>query len=244
MGDLIRQARHFIYSLGKNVASATVERLLFERSWVPTLVCHYMSVSPRCAQLPHRIFLRRNSARLGLMLVVDLQIWTGTWKAIFTLSFANSLCYSTQRQPCHRIEPTVCCTIHLRMTPQISAYPYLWSLPFEKFPPMHQRWTKWFRRHATGMQTNLLVLRIYGFALHTETVVYQAPHLPLRRSIHWRLTPVCVVWRASHPTVRQMQTPGQRCACPGWSSLRLAMGSGFEFWHSSCSSIVHWMLAS
>jgi len=67
MGDVIHRARYFIYNLGKNVASATVERLLFERSWVPTLVCHHMLVLLWCAQLPHRIFLRRNLGHLGLI---------------------------------------------------------------------------------------------------------------------------------------------------------------------------------
>ena len=38
VGDAIRLARDFIYKLGQNMAGAAVERLLFDHSWVPTLV--------------------------------------------------------------------------------------------------------------------------------------------------------------------------------------------------------------
>ena len=37
-GDLVRQARDFIYRLGLGVKSAAVERVLKQDSWVPTLV--------------------------------------------------------------------------------------------------------------------------------------------------------------------------------------------------------------
>lgn len=38
VGDRIRVARDFIYKLGRNINSVFVERVLFEHSWVPTLV--------------------------------------------------------------------------------------------------------------------------------------------------------------------------------------------------------------
>jgi len=38
VGDLIKSARRFIYTLGLKVNGAAVERLLFEHSWVPTQV--------------------------------------------------------------------------------------------------------------------------------------------------------------------------------------------------------------
>jgi hypothetical protein len=39
LGDVIHNARKFIYELGLNVAGAAVERLLSAQSWVPTVVC-------------------------------------------------------------------------------------------------------------------------------------------------------------------------------------------------------------
>lgn len=41
VGDIIRSARRFIYTLGLNVNGAAVERLLFEHSLVPTRVRTY-----------------------------------------------------------------------------------------------------------------------------------------------------------------------------------------------------------
>jgi hypothetical protein len=38
VGDIITSARNFIYKLGYGVGSAAVERLLKEKSWVPTRV--------------------------------------------------------------------------------------------------------------------------------------------------------------------------------------------------------------
>ena len=38
VGEKIKDACDFIFKLGYNVGSATVERLLSEHSWVPTLV--------------------------------------------------------------------------------------------------------------------------------------------------------------------------------------------------------------
>lgn len=48
VGDIIQLARNFIYKLGRNVASAAVERLLFAHSWVPTLVCLIAGFALQC----------------------------------------------------------------------------------------------------------------------------------------------------------------------------------------------------
>lgn len=67
VGDLVLQARDFIYKLGLNVKSAAVERVLSAHSWVPTLVrniqVEYSFVY--FAYLSLRILLLRNSEKWG-----------------------------------------------------------------------------------------------------------------------------------------------------------------------------------
>jgi hypothetical protein len=89
MGDVIHRARYFIYNLGKNVASAAVERLLFESSWVPTLVCHHM-LAAMVRSAPSQNIFAEKLGSFGfdpfVMLVVDLmhEFELGVWKATFT----------------------------------------------------------------------------------------------------------------------------------------------------------------
>jgi hypothetical protein len=67
VGDLIRQAREFIYKLGYGVKSAAVERLLQANSWVPTLVISRMLISPvKFYSLRSRTYLQRDLVALAL----------------------------------------------------------------------------------------------------------------------------------------------------------------------------------
>jgi hypothetical protein len=64
-GDLVRQARKFIFKLGLGVASAAVERVLKPNSWVPTLVCGIVRVNNALTySRSFRIFSQKNSVVL------------------------------------------------------------------------------------------------------------------------------------------------------------------------------------
>ena len=90
VGEKIRDTCNFIFKLGYNVASATVERLLSMHSWVPTLVGSARNlIWTICSPFLKNIFAEK-LGKFGFnpyqMLVVDLmhEFELGVWKAVFT----------------------------------------------------------------------------------------------------------------------------------------------------------------
>jgi len=88
VGDIIQLARNFIYKLGRNVAGAAVERLLFAHSWVPNSGVSYCRIC-FAMLMPDIEYICRKAWSFGfdpfVMLVVDLmhEFELGIWKAIF-----------------------------------------------------------------------------------------------------------------------------------------------------------------
>lgn len=73
IGETIVRAREFIFNLGKNVASAAVERILSARSWVPTLVSgfHYY-IFRKIAHATRSEHICREAGLIGLRSIRDV----------------------------------------------------------------------------------------------------------------------------------------------------------------------------